>query len=127
MGCLREKTLTFFTQLFSENLTLTVPISEIDRSHRTGKRNLEKPRSIIIKFVNYHVRKNVLHNRGLLKNTGIRITEDLTFARSQLLRKAVAKWGVRNVWTIDGKIFMKINGKVHVIESASQLEQLLVV
>ena len=39
-----------------------------------------------------------------LKYTGISITGSLTKHRMELLKKAKAKFGFNNVWTVDGRI-----------------------
>lgn len=111
-------------QFFKEKLKTDVPISTIDRSHRVGPKNSQKPRSILIKLTDYHVKSALLRGRSLLKNSGYRITEDLTSARSKLLREAIDKWGAKNVWTNDGRIFIKKDGTVHKVENKRQLSVL---
>lgn len=64
-------------------------------------------------------------NIHLLKNSNFRITEDLTFARASLLRRAIPKWGNnKSVRTADGRICFKINGIVHKVETEQQLLEL---
>lgn len=46
-----------------------------------------------------------------LKNSKLVIVEELTLQRYQLLMLAKDKIGRDRVWTMDGNIFAKINGK----------------
>ena len=49
----------------AEELVIDVKQEDLDRSHRLGKvkRNDNKPRSIIVKFVHYAVRNKVFSNK----------------------------------------------------------------
>lgn len=58
---------------FKDKLKMEVPVSALDRSHPSGRGNTGKPRSILIKFIDYHMRNNILRNRYLLKNTNFSI------------------------------------------------------
>lgn len=90
-----------------QKLSLTISINEIDRSHRVGLSRNGKPRAILVKFVSYRCRAEVFKRKKLLKNSPISIKEDLTIYRSNVLREAVKKFGVANVWSNDGRIFIK--------------------
>nr|XP_047135726.1 autophagy-related protein 11-like [Hydra vulgaris] len=65
-----EKVLSIF-----EN-KLNVSDVVIERAHRTGKTGQSKPRSIVIKLLNYKDKVNILKNSKKLKGTGIFINED---------------------------------------------------
>ena len=45
-----------------------------------------------------------------LKNTGISITKSLTGKRMEMLNKAKERFGFRNVWTLDGRIYYLAEG-----------------
>ena len=49
-------------------------------------------------------------NTNELKNTGISITESLTAKRMEMLHKAKERFGFRNVWTLDGRIYYLAEG-----------------
>ena len=54
------------------------------------------------------------------------VTENLTATRYELLKKCLVKLGKGNinVWCIDGRITIKIDGSYVVINSASELDNL---
>lgn len=82
--------------------------ADIDRSHRVGRAGAsDKPRPIIVKFVSYRKRSEVFRNKKLLKNSGVTVREDLTKFRHTLLKQCISKYGVKQVWSIDGNIFVK--------------------
>ena len=100
----------------AEELGIDVKQEDLDRSHRLGKvkRNDNKPRPIIVKFARYAVRNKVFSNKKKLKGKKLLITESLTVYRMKLLDEARQKYGVRNVWTYDGRVMYKENNKISV-------------
>ncbi|PSN38374.1 hypothetical protein C0J52_21482 [Blattella germanica] len=60
-------------------------------------------------FAAYHYRKSseVFRSKKLLKGSGITVREDLTKRRHSLLKMAITKFGLQNVWTVDGNIIVK--------------------
>lgn len=84
-----------------------VTLQDIDRSHRIGRKVDDRPRPVIVKFVSYRKRREVFSNKRQLKGSGITIREDLTKERFKLLQECIAKYGLSNVWTLDGVIFVK--------------------
>lgn len=100
-------------KLCKEKLGLNIRPEAIDRAHRLGQQRGGKPRPLIIKFVDYNTRAMLFRNRKLLKSTGLVLFEDLTTARSSLRQEAAQKYGPRNVWTNDGRIFIKIDEHIH--------------
>lgn len=91
----------------AEKTGVSLQVSDIDRSHRVGKKTDDRPRAIIVKFVSYRKRSEVFRNKRLLKGSQITVREDLTSTRHKLLREAISKYGVTNVWTLDGSIIVK--------------------
>ena len=91
----------------SQKIGAEVQACDIDRSHRVGRRDGDRPRPIIVKFVSYRKRSEVYRNKRQLKGSGITIREDLTRQRHGLLREAITKFGLHNVWTQDGVIVVK--------------------
>ena len=74
--------------------------------HRVGKRKTEKPRHVLVRFVNRRIRDAVIRGRRHLKGKdgfdGIYINEDLTLHRSKLMH-LIKKNGF-DVWSINGKL-----------------------
>ena len=56
-------------------------------------------------------------NKRKLKGKRLLITESLTSSRMQLLGDAQRKYGVRNVWTSDGRVMVKENDKIFLYKS----------
>ena len=98
----------------AEELGIDVKQEDLDRSHRLGKvkRNDNKPRPIVVKFAHYAVRNKVFSNKKKLKGKKLLITESLTVYRMKLLDEARQKYGVRNVWTYDGRVMYKGNNEI---------------
>ena len=98
-------------------LNLSLTERDLDRSHRLGKRDESKkrPRPIIIKFLRHNDKHLIYSKKKLLKNKPFLITESLTPNRLALYKAAREKYGNSNVWTNDGRIKFKSDGKVNVI------------
>ena len=113
--------------LFNEKLGVDVHIRDIDRTHRIGRqkqKNEDAPRQIIVKFSNYNTRQRVFQARRKLKGTQITTVENLTSKRVAILSKARNKFGVRNVWSLDGRIFAVVEGVKTRIDSIEQIDGL---
>ena len=80
-------------------------IDDIDRSHRIGRQNNDRPRPVIVKFTSYRKRSEVFRSKRQLKGTGVTIREDLTKERLKLLQECITKYGLNNVWTLNGVVF----------------------
>ena len=116
-------------------LGLDITEDSIDRSHRLGQWHpfmsqsqtefeLPKPRTISVKFMNYHDRSNVFHSKAKLKQTGIAIYENLASRRLALLNAAKGIVGVKNVWSLDGKGFAMSADKKVTLTDNKDLEHL---
>ena len=66
----------------------------------------------------------MFQDRGKLKGTQITIVENLTSKRVAILSKARNKFGVRNVWSLDGRIFAVVEGVKTRIVSIEQIDRL---
>ncbi|KAK9680043.1 hypothetical protein QE152_g39468 [Popillia japonica] len=96
-----------FNKFLSENLMIDSMGVSIDNIHRIGKNkneDTEKHRAVLVKFTSHLDKQKILARKKLLKTTNIRIMEDLTAARFQLFKSCKNNFGVRNVWTNNGKI-----------------------
>lgn len=111
-------------KLCKEKMGLNIRSEAIDRAHRLGQQRGGKPRPIIIKFVDYKTREMLFKNRKMFKNTGLSLFEDLTHARSSLRQEAAKKYGPRNVWTNDGRIFIKIDESIHKVVNRAGFAEL---
>ncbi|CAG9820710.1 unnamed protein product [Phaedon cochleariae] len=98
--------------LFQSKMAITLRDEDINLCYRIGKKNDEKPRGIFIKLRSLDLKQNVYSKKKLLKGTGVVIREDLTKTRVQLLNDSIEKFGLKNVWTENGKIYINHNNKV---------------
>ena len=63
-------------KLLSEKLQLDYHKLEVERAHRTGKPSNTRPRPIVVKFLRYKDKQEVLSKAKALKGTNIYINED---------------------------------------------------
>mgnify|MGYP002716418461 CR=1 FL=1 len=113
----------------SEKLKVQMDIVQIDRCHRIGapKRRMadvvqEGKRPIIVKFISYRQRNLVWRAKSLLKGSSVLITESLTPQRQRVLRLAKDRFGFRQVWSQDGKIFVSSHGRRYVATTEEDLQ-----
>ena len=103
-----ENTNEIIKDLAKDKLKITLQDSDIDRSHRVGKRGTDKPRAILVKFTNYNARKKVIKERKHLKGSRLSIHEDLTKQNQVLLKETAKQRGVVSTWSNDGRIFASV-------------------
>ena len=77
-----------------------------------------------MKFSNYNIRQRVFLARRKLKGTQITIVENLTSKRVAILSKARNKFGVRNVGSLDERIFVVVKGVKTRVDSMEQIDGL---
>ena len=99
-----ENTDELVLDIASSRLRVNISLSDIDRSHRTGKPDINKTRSIIVKFTSYRARNTFIRDRRKLKGSGIVVREDLTKLNQDLLAKTKSHQLVKSAWTTDGRI-----------------------
>ena len=92
----------------AQKLGIELNDTDIDRSHRLGRKQAGKPRPIIVKFVRYNMRRKVMKERRKLKGQKMGIQELLTPFTEHLMGKAKelskkAPW-LKKVWTWDGRV-----------------------
>jgi hypothetical protein len=124
-----EDTDALVLQLCSEKLGIDLPTDAICRSHRVGKQpppatdGNKRHRPIIVKFVAYRYRQQIFAAKKKLKGSGVTVREDLTARRMEVYRAAAAKHGLRNTWTLDGRVlWMDSRGKKGVATRMMDLE-----
>ena len=74
--------------------------------HRVGKKKTDKPRHVLVRFVNRRIRDAVIRGRRHLKGKegfdGIYLNDDLSGLRSRMMQ--LLKREGRDVWSINGKL-----------------------
>ena len=75
-------------------MDLNISKTALDRSQRIGNpKSTKKSRPIIVKFVRYYDRRDILLDKKHLKGKGKSITKSLTAFRMQKLKNARDKHG----------------------------------
>lgn len=109
-------------EIFRSKLKVTdVSLSHCYRIGRLDK-NSNKPRAIVVGFDRIKERNQVYHNKKNLKGSKIVIAEELVKNRYELLLLAREKLGRGSVWTMEGEIYTKIDGKRIRIKNDRDLE-----
>ncbi|KAI5643958.1 hypothetical protein NE865_04134 [Phthorimaea operculella] len=98
--------------------------SALKSCHRLGKNaGVENPRPVLIRFSNNDARHEVWLAKRKLKGTGLTLSEFLTPVRHALFLEARKALGVKDCWTMDGRIVAVCpDGKRKKIGSKSDLE-----
>ncbi|KAK3086271.1 hypothetical protein FSP39_016109 [Pinctada imbricata] len=113
----------------AEKLQVPLAPTEIAVSHRVGKVSPSKPRPIIARITNYHLRHRLIkESKNLSKVEGMRgvsVNQELTKKRSKLAYEArqMVKAGViKSTFIWDGKIFLvDKQEKKHLVTSLDKL------
>ncbi|KAL8609857.1 hypothetical protein ACOMHN_020692 [Nucella lapillus] len=95
-------------EVFSNKVGVTVRTDDIDIAHRAGKPGGSRPRPILARFCSRRLRSQVLADRKQLKQTGVSVGEDLTFANYRLLKRASDHSASLAAWSANGKILTKL-------------------
>lgn len=86
--------------------------NEIINCYRIGKQPIpNKSRPIIMKLRSPEVKSEIFRNVNKFRGKGIFITEDLTYKKRMLLKQAKSTLGEKEVWSSNGQIFTKTDGK----------------
>ncbi|XP_065654801.1 uncharacterized protein LOC136081416 [Hydra vulgaris] len=80
-----DDTVIKIINLFENNLNVKDVI--IERAHRTGSISNVKPRTLVIKLLNFKDKVKILKNANKLKGSGIYINEDFSLETSSIRKK----------------------------------------
>ena len=86
-------------------LKIECSAEDIDYAFRVGELLHDKPRVVIVNFINNWKRNEIFNAKKVLKSTKYAMFEDLTKDRYKLLLDAKNKYGTKNVWSAGGKIY----------------------
>lgn len=99
--------------------------SDLAACHRLGTLR-DKPRPILIRFLNYSHRCEVWRNKSALKGSGITVSEFLTRGRHETFLAARKHFGIHKCWTVDGKIIVSLPDNTRAkVERMAELVKLL--
>ena len=97
-----------FAKQISQNVGIKIEENYIRRAHRLGKRrDSGKPRPIIARLWDSQLRNDIYSKKRECKGKQISITENLTKRRMQIKIEAEKRYGDKNVWTKEGRIYAK--------------------
>lgn len=108
----------------NEKLGVAITDENIDRAHRVGKPNDNKPRAIIVRFKAHKDKIAILRKRKDLfhARSNFYINEDLTKINQKLFYSARKEClNAVSAWTTDGKVFVKriSDGKIFIIKTTA--------
>lgn len=106
-----ENPVEIIAKFVSTQLKIPCVVQDIDHAFRLGKMVEGNNRTILVKFVNFWKRSQILNAKKSLKGAGISLFEDLTKDRYEVLMAAKKKYGKHQAWSAGGKIFAFSNGK----------------
>lgn len=97
-----------------ERSNLLIPKEEVFSCYRI-RQEKDGPRPIFLQLKKIETKHGLLRNIRKLKGQRIFVTEDLTTHRLKLLKAAKEKYGMKNVWTADGRVFaIENNSKIRI-------------
>nr|CAI5818608.1 unnamed protein product [Callosobruchus analis]CAI5819967.1 unnamed protein product [Callosobruchus analis]CAI5834406.1 unnamed protein product [Callosobruchus analis]CAI5845889.1 unnamed protein product [Callosobruchus analis]CAI5860693.1 unnamed protein product [Callosobruchus analis] len=104
-------------------MSFTLTEDDIHSCYRIGQKRQLKTRGIFLSLKEYTTRSKIYTNKKLFKGTGIVIKEDLTALRVDLMSRVIEKTSLKSVWTSEGKIYVKYNGKICKIVSDKDFDK----
>lgn len=106
----------------STKLKIKIEETELKSCFRLGSPLPDKPRPILVRFVNQDTRSDIWRAKKELKGSTISVAEFLTSKRREIFKEARQVFGKTNSWTQDGNIFIKLSdGKKVRLSSLEQL------
>ena len=88
-----ENTDLIMVDICRKNLGVNLSRGDLDRTHRLGRKrsSTDKPRPIIVKFVNYHDRDDVFKSKRKLKGSSISINGESYQQKSKFVERGKRK------------------------------------
>lgn len=111
-------------KILKEKVDETISEDQIESCYRLKSNKKPGPKPILITFTSKSARDVIFYNKSKLKGSKMVIKEYLTIKRYKLLIEAGNSLGYLNVWTNGGQVMAKCDGKVHKINSNSDISNL---
>ncbi|CAH1109211.1 unnamed protein product [Psylliodes chrysocephalus] len=116
-----ENVRKIITNIFTKQMKLKLKDDSMEFCYRLGKTETNKNRTIMVRFSTNYYKNLVYNNKKLLKSIKVVIKEDLTKDQLNMEQEATKKVGDKGkVWTISGKIFLKLDNQQRVIRIENQ-------
>ena len=121
-----ENVETVVNNVIKDEVKVKLDVKDVARTHRLGKkRSDDKPRPIIVRFLSYRQWAKVFSSKKNLKGKKTFISENLTKKRYSLLQTCIEKFGNKNVWSYDGRIYALIDTKKECFTTEKDLSDFL--
>lgn len=101
-------------------LNIDITEDDIDYCTRIGKPIAGKSRGILLRVANFRHKQQIMKNRRNLRGSRVFIADDLASRRHDLFKSIKADLGGKNVWIMDGRIFVKIRGEKLCVNSIEE-------
>lgn len=113
-------------RVLTDRMKLTdVSLDNLHICHRLGSPQA-KTRPVLVRFHDVEHRHLVWDSKTALKGTGITVSEFLTKSRHRVFMAARTHFGIRQCWTVEGKISIILPDKSRrKIESLGELQHLI--
>lgn len=99
----------FIAKLFHDKLDICdFASNKFKGCHRLGKISDGKCRPVLVRFADSSDRSSVWRKKTAFKGTPYVLSEFLTRQRQSLFMQARERFGMRNCWTADGNIIVKL-------------------
>lgn len=103
-----------------------VSSSSLKRCHRFGNKGKNNIQPVLVHFCDHRTKADVWSRKTKLKGSPVSVAEFLTKPRQEVHKRARKHFGMRNVWTLDGTINIKLPGGTRVkIATQVELESLM--
>ncbi|KAJ2952652.1 hypothetical protein O0L34_g6984 [Tuta absoluta] len=123
----KENTQAMVLHIVNQQLELKdVTGSQIKTCHRLGGLRQDGPRPILVRFSDLSTKTAVWKIKTKLRGTKVSMAEFLTHSRQHIFIKARKHFGIRQVWSMDGNINVKLpNGEKRIIHSLCEYDDLV--
>lgn len=114
-----EQTTEKVVNFLNEKMNTNIQTKDIDIAHRIGRKEGNKPRTAIVRFISRRHKFQSMKDRKVkLRGTGIYIVEDLTRMNQSVFTAARNNVDVESCWTRNGQTMVKwkANQKIEQIE-----------
>lgn len=108
--------------VLNTNLGTSMATADIDACYYVGR--VTDKRSIILKVREHKTKELIMKSRKKLKNTGIKISEDMCKTFHSLFIQAINEFGSKNVWFANGTIFAHVDNRKNKIRNTTDINKL---
>ena len=113
-------------EIIRDRLNLPEAAMHLVQCHRLGEKVSQRPRPVLIRCSSHFDKLSVWRKKTLLKGTPYAMSEFLTRSRQTVFTAARSHFGMRNCWTQDGVIVVKLSENTkRRLTTQSELDELM--